>query len=836
MKVDGLGVILAIILLPIILVVTYYIQLQVDTIAKENTYNTKLLNATYDAMSAFEINTANEELSTVADSMRSMILASNNVFLNSLATNLGISNASKEHLQQYIPAVLYTMYDGYYIYAPTEVEQVAEKVKVDESLDNTDNSLITTTQGYLSVGDKGVTHSGGNEYKYKLGSSGEAEGNPTYKDNDYSDYGDILYKKKGMVEGYYKYKPDGEYEVTSDRVDADKQVDYILKSYVQYSARYVYPDLISPTIDVTINYTLDNYLNIVGTIGDVYYTKTGYLIKDGMVTVASATTVDGQTLSLLNNYNEDEARDKILGVKTNSDVTTVAAVEEASIEVNGVQIAATWSNIIDGFSVIDTRNPIVNNNKQTSYQNIQTISEAETNLKMAYEDYRNSNNDFEMLSAIQNIEYEIANYKAIAYYVSSSIFSNWVYTNLGSLTYGNIEDSVMKAYYNTEDANGNKFYNATSKADDFYYDFSNSAVSGRFIFKKDANEYEDPEKTDSNFNTHKLEVIKNSIKYNLNLSISAYSKMKGSKDFSLPILLDEEWDKILQNISIVSFMQGFDCGLKIYNNYEIVSSTNNELTVTPSEIYYVKKDEFNNQDGTFHRIDCPDLEDVTEYISFKSKEVKYDQIYDAREDKRYYDHRNLACYRCINTNNYSEERCILRDADNKEKIFSSYYEMINLLTKTKDDRQGDGAKSDNKKRAAYISIAKERQNIYKTNALPVSEGYEIYDGNKIIVNSPLKVTVSPIDLTNIKELQITMKVIKNTPPANINRLETLNLKISGGTGQATKDILLNQSTEQTFSINISDWTGNSITIEPNEALPAGYEINYTVESVKAIYK
>ena len=109
MKVDGLGVILAIILLPIILVVTYYIQLQVDTIAKENTYNTKLLNATYDAMSAFEINTANEELSSVADSMRSMILASNNVFLNSLATNLGISNANKEHLQQYIPAVLYTM-------------------------------------------------------------------------------------------------------------------------------------------------------------------------------------------------------------------------------------------------------------------------------------------------------------------------------------------------------------------------------------------------------------------------------------------------------------------------------------------------------------------------------------------------------------------------------------------------------------------------------------------------------------------------------------------------------------------------------------------------------
>ncbi len=767
MKVDGLGVILAIILLPIILVVTYYIQLQVDTIAKENTYSTKLLNATYDAMSAFEINTANEELSSVADSMRSMILASNNVFLNSLATNLGISNANKEHLQQYIPAVLYTMYDGYYIYAPTETPIVAEKKEEDA------NGLITTN-GYQSIGDTDI-----------------ADNN--IQDADKGIYGDIIYEsdpEQNIPQAYTIHKD-----------KANTNTDYILKSYVQYSARYIKDE-----IDVTINYTLDNYLNIVGTIDKVYYTKTGYLIKDGLVRSAD---IDG-TYDLANK-NEDEAKDKILGVKTNSDVTTVVASSNPKITLKydnnspDVKIEAKWNVIESEFEEIDKINEA--NHKNTNYKSIQTISEAETNLKKAYDDYQEINDETmskEMLKAIQNIEYEIANYKAIAYYVSSSIFSNWVYTNLGNLTYENIEDSAMKKYVNQN-------YQATSK--DFYYDFGNPAVGDRSIFTQD----QDPEKTDSDFNTHKLEVIKNSIKYNLNLSISAYCKMKVSKDFSLPILLDEEWDKILQNISIVSFMQGFDCGLKIYNNYEIVSSTNNELTVTPSEIYYVKKDEFNDQNGTFHRIDCPDLGEVTEYISFKSKEVKYDQIYDAREDKRYYDHRNLACYRCINTNNYSEESLFALDA-------KTYYDKMNSLP------------NDNKKSAAYISIAKERQNIYKTNALPVSEGYEIYDGNKIIVNSPLKVTVSPIDLTNIKELQITMKVIKNTPPANINRLETLNLKISGGTGQATKDILLNQSTEQTFSINISDWTGNSITIEPNEALPAGYEINYTVESVKAIYK
>lgn len=763
MKVDGLGVILAIILLPIILVVTYYIQLQVDTIAKENTYNTKLLNATYDAMSAFEINTANEELSSVADSMRSMILASNNVFLNSLATNLGISNANKEHLQQYIPAVLYTMYDGYYIYAPTETPIVAEKKEEDA------NGLITTN-GYQSIGDTDI-----------------ADNN--IQDADKGIYGDIIYEsdpEQNIPQAYTIHKD-----------KANTNTDYILKSYVQYSARYIKDE-----IDVTINYTLDNYLNIVGTIDKVYYTKTGYLIKDGLVRSAD---IDG-TYDLANK-NEDEAKDKILGVKTNSDVTTVVASSNPKITLKydnnspDVKIEAKWNVIESEFEEIDKINEA--NHKNTNYKSIQTISEAETNLKKAYDDYQEINDETmskEMLKAIQNIEYEIANYKAIAYYVSSSIFSNWVYHNLKDLTYGDIKDDAMRDYYGTG-------YQSTSGANDFYYDFHNDGVKTRKIF----DDNEDPEKVDSLFNTHKLEVIKNSIKYNLNLSISAYCKMKGSKDFSLPILLDEEWDKILQNISIVSFMQGFDCGLKIYNNYEIVSSTNNELTVTPIEIYYVKKEEFNNTGGSFHRIDCPDLAQNAEYISFKSKEVKYDQIYNAQEDWHYYDHRNLACYRCINTNNYSEESLF---APNKK----TYYDKINSLIDT------------DKKKAGYVSIAKERQNIYKTNALPVSEGYKIYDA--------LNGTVSSIDLNNIKELQITIKVTANTPPSNTNRLETLELKISDNNGKdEKKDILLNQTTEQTFSVDVSDWTGNQITIQTNNtALPNGYTVSYTIQSVKAIYK
>lgn len=796
MKVDGLGIILAIILLPIILVVTYYIQLQVDTIAKENTYNTKLLDATYDAMYAFESNTANEELSSVADSMRSIVLASNNVFLNSLATNLGISNASKEHLQPYIPAILYTMYDGYYIYAPTETKQVAEKVKVG------DNGLITT-DGYLSVGDTGVKEAGGSDYTYALDDDGNATATPTYND---SAYGDILYKKEAQK---YNFKPNGSYIFTSNPEEAKEEPDYVLKSYVQYSARYA-----TSNIDITINYTLDNYLNIVGTIDDVYYTKTGYLIKNGLVSNPNA---DGD----LSNYNEDDAKEKILGKQTNANETTIDAAQSASVKVNGesTPISANWNTIKN------TLNDLGYYKENNGVANIRTISEAEIYLKKAYEDYEKETDidkKDNKLTNIQNLEYEIGKYKAIAYYTSSMIFSNWVYDKLGNLTYGDIKTNYPK-------------YETTSKTTDLFFDFHNGSVGARTIFKDTA--HPDPEDSESNFNTHKLEVIKNSIKYNLNLSISSYCKMQSkfnkdtAYDFSMPVLLDEEWDKILSNISIVAFMQGWDCGLNIYNNYQMVSSTNNELTVTPSEIYYVPKDKFNNSQDSYHRIDCSYLDDSSDgYISFKSKEVKYDPIYDS--DSYQYDHKNLACYTCINGNNYDNGLFKNRNDQwylNNNKKYTSYYDRISSMES-----------AENKRIASYIGLAKERQSTYKMNALPASEGYQVFNLHSSNSNngSVTITNLSAIDVTGLKKLQITLSVTENKPRNHQeNKLQTLKLKISNGTNEKKSDINLIQNNEQTIVIDVSGWSGNLNNISiSSDSVIGNHDIRYQIKSIKAIYK
>lgn len=764
MKLDGLGVVLAVILLPIILIVTYYIQMQVDTIATENQYNTKLLDATYDAMSAFEINTANEELSSVADSMRSIILASNNVFLNTLATNLGISNASKEYLQPYIPAVLYTMYDGYYIYAPTETAKVAEK-KEEET--NSDGDTLITTKGYLSVGDTGTENLGGV-------------------------YGDIVYEKE-----------DGSYTINKD--DAKKETDYVLKSYVQYSARYV-----KGQKDVTINYTLDNYLNIVGTIGNVYYTKTGYLIKNGLVSNA---TIDGATYDL-NSNNENDAEDKILGLKTNADQTTQPAASSVSVTVDGITIDANWQNIKDALNNMGYFQD--GTSTGTGYDNIRTISQAETYLTKAHEEGKD-------LGQIQNLEYEIQKYKAIAYYVSSACFSNWVYDNLSDLTYDDIDDEAMKSYYDRTDVE----YTSTSGAgvSDLYYNFEGNTTA---IFDRN----QDPEDTESNFNTHKIEVIKNSIKYNLNLSMSAYNNMHSEYEASLPILLDEEWDKILSNISIVSFMQGWDCGLDIYNNYQIVSSTNNELTVIPSEIYYVKKDEFNNSTSNYHRIDCKYLlesSDNDQYISFKSKEVKYDKIYDKSTSKYKYDHKNLACYTCINTNNY-RDISLFTDPN-----ATSYYSRINSLKKKSDSTSSDSVA---RKKAGYIGIAKERQDIYKTNALPVSEGYRVIN-RTINSNGNASFGLGTIDWKDIVKLQITFSNTKcYYDKGNGQKINEPILTLScsvGGNNKGTISLNGNQTNEATVEVDVSDIKSGNSYVEFDKVTNDA-TVNYTIKSIKAIYK
>lgn len=118
MKLQNLLIIFVIIALPVILVLSLYIGYQVDTINLKSMYDSKLLGATYDSLVAFELNTTNNKYSTVSDSLVRDIEASIKTFSNAFSTSIRKTGSSRGDVLSYVPALVYALYDGYYIYSP----------------------------------------------------------------------------------------------------------------------------------------------------------------------------------------------------------------------------------------------------------------------------------------------------------------------------------------------------------------------------------------------------------------------------------------------------------------------------------------------------------------------------------------------------------------------------------------------------------------------------------------------------------------------------------------------------------------------------------------------
>lgn len=362
---------------------------------------------------------------------------------------------------------------------------------------------------------------------------------------------------------------------------------------------------------------------------------------------------------------------------------------------------------------------------------------------------------------INEREYKVQLNSAAVYYAKASIFSKWVADNLSGLKAENIKD-ISGLNYTTysevaiNDAVGDENnYLKIWKSSGNVFEFSDGHDDcGTTEIKKDSSYYD-----------HKLNVIRCSIQYNLNLAMSSYNrhvyyndseddfqenanKVEEYKntvnsttktrntytDYAMPIMKESEWEQILSNISVVSFMQGFKCGLKVYNNYVVVSSSNNEIMATPENIYYAKKDEFNDENAEYHKYNCNKLienDSNDEYISFTSKEVKYDKLSSNSASHPYwYDHKNLACYECINDGNY----------DGKDIFDTSDMTEFNTYS--------------NIRKAFYIGVAKERNNIYKMNAIKKSEGYEIlFSKENINTPSIVNYTSSILDIDKVKAIE-----------------------------------------------------------------------------------
>ena len=116
MKLQHLTVIFVLIILPISLVLSEYIQSHITAVQLESQYTTRLISSTHDAALAFQVNTANNGYSTLQDSKMRDVDASISTFYRSLGLAMGSDGYTEEELHLYTPAILCTLYDGYYIY------------------------------------------------------------------------------------------------------------------------------------------------------------------------------------------------------------------------------------------------------------------------------------------------------------------------------------------------------------------------------------------------------------------------------------------------------------------------------------------------------------------------------------------------------------------------------------------------------------------------------------------------------------------------------------------------------------------------------------------------
>ena len=208
MRIQDLAIIFIIIILPISIVLGAYTQMQISTISLQTEYDMKLIAATSDAIKAFQLNESNSTTENIATEKIRDVNASVNSFYNSMASSMGVSGYTEEDLKGYIPCLVYTLYDGYYIY--TSYDNNGQKeyglkpyVYYTEHIkgDNVDVTVSYTLDSYIMVAGY-VKESGETKYVtksgYLLSDSQSINESEQLKDN-------IDYNNKINYQVSYKY-------------------------------------------------------------------------------------------------------------------------------------------------------------------------------------------------------------------------------------------------------------------------------------------------------------------------------------------------------------------------------------------------------------------------------------------------------------------------------------------------------------------------------------------------------------------------------------------------------------------------------------------------------
>lgn len=487
MKIQELAIIFIIIILPISLVLSVYTQNQVQTINTQTLYDNRLTSATYDAMRAYQLNAANSTTSDMSNSKTRDIEASVSAFRNSIMTAFELNGFTANELNSYIPALVYTMYDGLYIYSPySNIAEVNTDANADEEV---------------------------------------------------------------------KIKTEG-------------QKEYGLKPYISYSCRYK-----TTNIDVVITYSLDNHIAVKGMIGRKYVNKEGYLI-------------DGIECSI----NPDEE------IKINDEI------EKAKITYNGIEIGTESLKEYLPLSIDKNDENAAYPYAKINGTKYYLIQDKEGDQQIVYvsngffrTQCKSTDSDKTAFNAYKNIIEN--NYMAKEYYYEAYKFTHWFKeSGLSALTYGDAWDEVL-----VKNSDG-------SGAEQEYREIWPENSTPIFQFNSSSDIKDNIENETSTFNQHRLAVIRYKIENNLAIAISNYNAYSGATKvvFQMPELKEDEWDQIIHNISLISFLQGLPIGEKTYNGYTLVTNSESEEVVLEGNIFMLG--ESANREKVYYRIGDVELE------------------------------------------------------------------------------------------------------------------------------------------------------------------------------------------------------------------------------------
>ena len=148
MKLQYLIIIFLLIMTPIYVVFSKYVDVQIDNLKIQNMYDSRLMDATYDAVKGFQSNTINS-YKYVPESRVKFSKAAVNSFFTSLNLSFGFNGEKASLMNEYVPAVVLTMYDGYYIYSPfvNTLTNVPDK-DIDEEYER--NKTLSDLKPYIT--------------------------------------------------------------------------------------------------------------------------------------------------------------------------------------------------------------------------------------------------------------------------------------------------------------------------------------------------------------------------------------------------------------------------------------------------------------------------------------------------------------------------------------------------------------------------------------------------------------------------------------------------------------------------------------------------------------